>query len=125
VCKKWIKNSQPFVRKMTNVRTPQRGFFLTHTVYTISVQTIGYYLDTTQNGSYPMVSDNSNEWRLTLMPNVKTVTIILKTRASESCHSADTALSPIVPLTTSDVSAVTFSLKSLHTPSQTTSRLLT
>jgi len=83
------------------------------------------WIYTTQNGSNDMVYDcnyiNSNERRLTLMPNVKTVTIILKTRASESCHSADTALSPIVPLTTSDVSAVTFSLKSLHTPSQTTS----
>jgi len=35
VCKKSIKNSQPFVRKMRNIRTPQGGgiFFLTHTVY--------------------------------------------------------------------------------------------
>jgi len=33
VCKKSIKNSQPFVKKMKNVRTPQGGFFLTHTVY--------------------------------------------------------------------------------------------
>jgi len=32
VCKKSIKNSQPFVKKMKNARTPQGGFFLTHTV---------------------------------------------------------------------------------------------
>jgi len=32
VCKKSIKNSQPFVRKMRNVRTPWGDFFLTHTV---------------------------------------------------------------------------------------------
>jgi len=37
VCKKSIKNSQPFVKKMKNVRTPQGGFFLTHTVYVICV----------------------------------------------------------------------------------------
>ena len=36
MCKKSIKNSQPFVRKMRNVRTPWGGrFFLTHTVYAI------------------------------------------------------------------------------------------
>jgi len=27
MCKKLIKNSQPFVKKMKNVRTPQGGFF--------------------------------------------------------------------------------------------------
>ena len=33
MCKKSIKNSQPFVRKMRNIRTPQGGgFFWTHTV---------------------------------------------------------------------------------------------
>ena len=32
MCKKSIKNSQPFVRKMRNVRTPWGDFFLTHTV---------------------------------------------------------------------------------------------
>jgi len=31
VCKKSIKNSQPFVKKMKNVRTPRGGDFLTHT----------------------------------------------------------------------------------------------
>jgi len=31
--KKSIKNSQPFVKKMKNVRTTQGGIFLTHTVY--------------------------------------------------------------------------------------------
>jgi len=31
VCKKSIKNSQPFVRKMRNVRTPWGGGFI-HTV---------------------------------------------------------------------------------------------
>jgi len=32
VCKKSIKNSQPFVKNMKNVRTPRGEFFLTHTV---------------------------------------------------------------------------------------------
>ena len=33
MCKKSVKNSQPFVKKMKNVRTPQGGFFFTHTVH--------------------------------------------------------------------------------------------
>ena len=33
MCKKSINSSQPFVKKMKNVRTPQGGIFLTHTVH--------------------------------------------------------------------------------------------
>ena len=51
---------------------------------------------------------NNETVRRTLRPNVKTVTIILNMRASESCHSAETAWSPTGPLTTSGVMSVMF-----------------
>jgi len=42
VCKKSIKNSQPFVKKMKNVRTPQGEIFLAHTVHCIVVGLLQY-----------------------------------------------------------------------------------
>ena len=42
MCKKSIKNSQPFVRKMRNVRTPREGiFFDSHCMYIANFVQIG------------------------------------------------------------------------------------